>query len=166
MACEEMVYATNPSFGYLDRILDTYKERGTIDTDTLQTYRKKRMETEELTRQILKAAGIGRSPTALQVDKVDIWCYDWHIPKDALLLLSEYSSTAAQPFAYITKIVKEWQEKGIKNIKDAKEYLESSVNNRSSKKTNNSFIQREYTQEQLSKFGYRIGVVTDDDENT
>lgn len=32
--------------------------------------------------------------------------------------------------------------------------------------SNNTFIQREYTQEELSKFGHRIGVITDDDERS
>jgi DnaD/phage-associated family protein len=165
MACEEMVYATNPSFGYLDRILETYRERGTLDADTLQAYRKKRMEIEELTRQILNNAGIGKKPTTLQVDKVDIWCSDWHIPKDALLLLSEYASSASQPFAYMTKIVKDWQNAGIKNIDDAKKYFEGNAAGKPNKKAPNKFAQRKYSQEELSKFGHRIGVI-DDGENT
>ena len=56
-------------------------------------------------RQILNNAGIGKKPTTMQVDKVDIWCSDWHIPKCAVAV-ERIRSSASQPFAYMTKIVK------------------------------------------------------------
>ena len=67
--------------------------------------------------------------------------------------------------AYMTKIVKDWQNAGIKNIDDAKKYFEGNAAGKPNKKAPNKFAQRKYSQEELSKFGHRIGVI-DDGENT
>ncbi len=159
-ACSDAVYASNPSFAYLDSVLAGYRERGTVDMEAVDAYRKKRMLSDEVSRRLFEKVGIKRKPTLQQRDRIDTWLNDWRIPEDALMLLGEKAAAYSRPFEYISKVVASWNERDIRNLDAAKKDLSGdnkprvSPDRKFSPKAN--YSQRRYTEADLIKLGIDV----------
>ena len=62
-ACRETTKASKPSFAYVDRILDTYRERGLLRAEQIEADRQGRAADDEPVRQWMAAMGQRSAPT-------------------------------------------------------------------------------------------------------
>ncbi len=160
-ACAELTGAEKPSFKYLDAVLDTYRIKGAITAEAANAVRAQRDATGELARLMLARAGVERAPTAAQKDDVDLWRNRWHMDAELLLLASDASKNAAQPYAAIKKLVTAWHETNISDLAAARADIEkhSRENERrdaAKKARAYGSGQRKYTEEELKKIGVDI----------
>lgn len=157
-ACQELTAASQPSFKYLDTVLDTLRINGAVTPEAAAKIRSERDATAELARLMLRRAGVKRAPTAAQKDDVATWRNTWHMDPELLLLAADSSCNLAQPYANIKKIVTSWHDGNISAMTDAKADLEKRERNadrREAVKQSRAMghSQRKYSDEELKKIG-------------
>ncbi len=161
-ACEAMLGAANPSFLYLSRIIDSYVENGTINTDALLRYNKQQAELEDFSRGLFKKMGLKTMPSVEQRDKISTWLSDYHMTRDMLMLLAEHARDMARPFDFMCKRVARWNNSDIHNYDAAKQDLTLPDKKQYAKpETAGSFKQRTYTKAELDSLAAHL----DDEED-
>ena len=173
-ACSEATSAANPSFQYLDAILDTYRINGALTQEGAARLRMQRDKSMELARALFARADIKRAPTLAQREQIDAWSERWHMPAELLMLAADAARDAAQPFAQIKRLVTAWHDEGISTLKKAQADLIAhgagglagsgaahaankaahALKPKSSKRR--SYKQHEYTDEELANIGIRL----------
>ncbi len=119
----EVVKATNPSFAYLDRILDAYRHKGNISPEEVDNEQRRQTLLYELAREVFSRAGIKRSATQKQRDEIERWVETWHMPKELIVYAGELAANESSPYQFIKRIVALWHENGIDTIKAADDRL-------------------------------------------
>lgn len=157
-ACQELTAAGQPSFKYLDTVLDTYRINGALTPEAAAEARRARDATAELARLMLERAGIKRAPSAAQKDDVSTWRNAWHMDPELLLLAADSSRGLTQPYANLKKLVTAWHEANISTLAAARANLEQrergmARNDAARRSRALSHSQRKYTDEELKRIG-------------
>ncbi len=157
-ACAELTAAGQPSFKYLDTVLETLRINGAVTPEAASKIRRERDATAELARLMLERAGIKRAPAAAQKDDVALWRNGWHMDPELLLLAADASFNLAQPYGNIKKLVSAWHDANISTLAAAKadlEKKEQNVERRDAAKRSRAMghSQRKYSDEDLKKIG-------------
>lgn len=157
-ACAELTAAGQPSFKYLDTVLETLRINGAVTPEAAAKIRRERDATAELARLMLERAGVRRAPAAAQKDDVALWRNGWHMDPELLLLAADSSFNLAQPYGNIKKLVTSWHDARISTLAAAKADLEKKgqgAERRDAAKRSRAMghSQRKYTEEELKKIG-------------
>lgn len=157
-ACQELTAASQPSFKYLDAVLDTYRINGAVTPEAAAETRRERDATAELARLMLERAGVNRAPSAVQKDDVSTWRNAWHMDPELLLLAADASRDLAQPYANIRKLVASWHDANVSSLAAAKADLEKkgqTAERRDAAKRSRAYghSQRKYSDEELKRIG-------------
>ena len=157
-ACQELTAAGQPSFKYLDTVLDTYRISGTLTPAAAAEARRARDATAELARLMLERSGVKRAPSAAQKDDVSTWRNAWHMDPELLLLAADSSHGLTQPYANLKKLVTAWHEANISTLAAAKANLEqrergAARSDAARRSRALSHSQRKYTDEELKRIG-------------
>ncbi len=157
-ACAELTAAGQPSFKYLDTVLETLRINGAVTPEAAANVRRERDATAELARLLLSRAGVRRAPSAAQKDDVALWRNAWHMDPELLLLAADASRENAQPYANIRRLVASWREANISTLSAAKADLEKKdrdASRRDAAKRSRALghSQRKYSDEELKKIG-------------
>lgn len=169
LALSDMVAVDRPNFKYLDAILSSYHEKGSVSVDEMKEAIREQDMIAELARQAFTRAGLKRSANVNDRRQFEFWMHEYAMNAELILYAAELSAKKATPFAEMKKLISTWHEKGIANFQAAKEYQQSceqSGGNTSAKgKSVNralNYKQRKYTKEELKKLGIDFG---EDDED-
>ncbi len=157
-ACAELTAASQPSFKYLDTVLDTYRINGALTPEAAAKARRERDATAELARLMLERAGVARAPSTAQRDDVSTWRNAWHMDPELLLLAADSSRELAQPYSNIKKLITGWHEENISSLAAAKADLEKkgrTANRSEAARRSRAYghSQRKYSDEELKKIG-------------
>ncbi|HOG01938.1 MAG: Replication initiation and membrane attachment [Firmicutes bacterium ADurb.Bin248] len=157
-ACQELTAAGQPSFKYLDAVLDTYRINGALTPEAAAEARRARDATAELARLVLERAGINRAPSAAQKDDVSLWRNGWHMDPELLLLAADASNGLAQPYANIKKLLASWHGANISTLAAAGADLEKkgqAAERRDAVRRSRALghSQRKYSDEELKRIG-------------
>lgn len=161
-ACTEMTGADNPSFKYLNSILESFRMSGAHDPAAVRELMKKRDEAGELARLIFARAGIKRAPSLKEVEQIQQFTDVRHMGAELLLYAAECSRDAAQPFSRFRKFIDDWYDAGVKTVLDAQRAIETAPATAAKQKKASGFIQRAYGAEQLKSIGIKL--IDDEDE--
>ena len=142
--------ASDMNFAYLDRVLDGYRLSSAVSAEDIDKQMKRRDAAAELARQMFGRAKIKSAPTNTHIDQVERWLDVWELPPELILLAAENSVNASQPFAAIKKLITELNEKRIRSVSAAREYLEkrgksNAAGNGKKPSRALSYTQRSYT---------------------
>jgi DnaD/phage-associated family protein len=69
---------------------------------------------------VFAAAGIDKTVTARDRDAYRTWTYAWGLPDEVILHAAALSKGTAAPWAYLSKVLSAWHEKGITTLAAAK----------------------------------------------
>lgn len=155
-ACAEMTSAAQPSFRYLDTILQTYRLNGAITAEAAAELRRARDAADEFARMLFERAEIRRTPTLAQREQIETWHDKWHMDAELLFYAADESRAAAQPFANIKKLAAAWHGAGITTVTAAQEFerKKAAWPAAQAKRTRaHNHHQRTYTDEELQKIG-------------
>lgn len=157
-ACAELTAAGQPSFKYLDSVLDTYRINGALTPEAAAEVRRGRDATAELARLMLERAGVNRAPSAVHKDDVSLWQNSWHMDPELLLFAADASNGLAQPYANIKKLLVSWHDANISTLASAKADLErrgQAAERHDAVKRSRALghSQRKYSDEELKRIG-------------
>lgn len=157
-ACAELTAAGQPSFKYLDAVLETYRLQGAVTPEAAAKVRRERDATAELARLMLERAGVNRAPTAAQKDDAATWRNNWHMDPELLLLAADSSRGSAQPYANLRRLVTGWHEANISTLAAAKADLEqkgktAARSDAARRSRALAHSQRKYSDEDLKRIG-------------
>jgi DnaD/phage-associated family protein len=117
-ACTETVKAANPSFGYLNGILEGLMRRGVGQTAPLEQQMNREKERLAGAREVMQALGTRLSPTAI------LKAYEGLLdiaPQDMIVLAAQDVGQRQGRFEDIEKRLKLWQSKGLGTATAVKE---------------------------------------------
>ena len=158
-ACVEATSSAQPSFRYLDRILETYRLTGAVTEEAAALLRRAQDAAAELARMLFERAEIRRSPTLSQREQIETWHDKWHVDAELLFYAADESRSAAQPFANIKKLVTAWHSAGIATVAAAQEFerKKGAVPATQAKRTRaHNHHQRTYSDAELAEIGINL----------
>ena len=151
-----MTSAAQPSFRYLDTILQTYRLNGAVTAEAAAELRRARDAADEFARMLFERAEIRRAPTLAQREQIETWHDRWHMDAELLFHAADESRTAPQPFQQIKKLVSAWHDAGISTVSAAQEFERKKASSPTAqvKRTRaHNHHQRAYSDEELAKIG-------------
>ena len=158
LACKQCVRNKTNSFEHLDNLLKQWLKNGLVTESDIKDYLSKKKTTENEIKAILERAGDSREVTLSDRKLYKQWTESWNLSFEVILQAAEYSIMAKDKLPFIHKILTNWYDKGITNIRDAKadherhtQALDLLSENKGMKKQLdfNKFPQHSYTEEEL-----------------
>ncbi len=171
LALSDMVAVDRPNFKYLDAILSSYHEKGSVSADDMREVIREQDMIAELARQAFTRAGLKRNASANDRRQFEFWVREYAMSAELILYAAELSAKKGTPFAEMKRLITTWHEKGIASFQAAKEFQQTaeaeqrsgSAKGRSVNRALN-YKQRKYTKEELKKLGIDFGEDDDDED--
>ncbi len=162
MACAQMTAAGNPSFKYLDSVLDTWRAGGALNARDIVDMQKQDDIICELAREAFARAGIRRKPTAEDRLIFREWAIERCVDRELIFYAAELSADSRYPFARMKQIVGEWLDAGISSLAAARSFHEAyrkSTAKRSGSKVRPDAFRKNgaYTRDELKGLGISLG---------
>lgn len=130
----------------MDKTINKLFKLGILSLQAFHQYINNVLQEDSKIKNVLSKLNIERNVNYIDRANFNIWKDNWQISDE----LIEYATTLAKgkdnPIKYLSKVLSDWHEKGIKTVEDAKKT--SPVNNNSSNKSN--FTGRSYSREELN----------------
>ena len=158
-ACAEMTSAAQPSFRYLDTILQTYRLNGAVTAEAAAELRRARDAADEFARMLFERAEIRRAPTLAQREQIETWHDRWHMGAELLFHAADESRTAPQPFQQIKKLVSAWHDAGVATVSAAQQFEQQRTSAPAAQQRKprlakaHNHHERAYSDEELAKIG-------------
>lgn len=124
-ACMAATGANNPSFKYLDSVLEGLYSRGAVTEADIGEMDKRRDRLNELCRLVFLRAGLTRPAKKFEREIIERFVYDWGVDAEVIFLAAEYAKESASPFSTIKKLAEEWHKAGKNTVDEAKAEYES-----------------------------------------
>lgn len=130
----------------MDKTINKLFKLGILSLQAFHQYINNVLQEDSKIKNVLSKLNIERNVNYIDRANFNIWKENWQISDE----LIEYATTLAKgkdnPIKYLSKVLSDWHEKGIKTVEDAKKT--SPINNNSSNKSN--FTGRSYSREELN----------------
>jgi len=106
------------TFEDLERRLGAWKREGITSKSAAEEYARRREPGEKLMAQIYEILGLSARPSPSDVGAAVNWLSAF--PQDVILFAAERSKGMLKPVGYMTKILREWQIKGVRDLESAR----------------------------------------------
>lgn len=123
---------------------------GLVSAASINEYIDRQLQNDEVIKKILLATGTGRSVTNNDREYYRIWCVEWGLPDELILLAAENSAHSRFPMQFMNRQLSHWKELKITDMEGAKKALLSVQNPAAAPAKNVNFTERKYTKEQLN----------------
>lgn len=152
-ACAVMTGAAQPSFKYLDAVLDGFRKSGAVSGEAVADLLREEDMDRELCRQLWQRAAIKGAATKAQREEVARWHSHWGMSPELLLLAAEQASGESRPFAAMRACVETWHEKNVASVSEAR-----SVKPEPKRPRNPAAVtKRRYSEDELKSMGVDFG---------
>lgn len=149
-AADKMASISEPSFGYLDRILERYYEDGMTTLRAAEAFDEEDTRGSAALKSLLRAAGLRRQPSRDETAAYRRWTEEWGYTGDMLLAAAEASRGAANVWAKLNSIVNRWHDSGINTIEAAQTDLKNAPAKQTGKSAARYGVwETDYTEEEL-----------------
>ncbi|MEG1893838.1 MAG: DnaD domain protein [Clostridia bacterium] len=152
-ACAQMAGINDPSFKYLNSILESWKISGRSNTTQINEYLKRRDAAAELGRMLFARAGLQRKHTESELEQIIRWKDIWHMDTEIMLLAAEQAKDASSPFPVLRKYIEAWHVGGIDSVSAAKKTFAHKEAAGAKKPRSLQYPQRGYSADELKKLG-------------
>ena len=125
-ACPTVTKAGDPSFKYLDGVLERLYREGAVSENMVSRLLHTEDESADLAREAFKRMGMGRSARPLERAQLASFV-DAGLPLDVLLFAAEQSAGKERPFGYAKALLKEFSEAGVTTVAAAQTHMEARV---------------------------------------
>ncbi|MDO4739586.1 MAG: DnaD domain protein [Eubacteriales bacterium] len=122
---EAIVYAAGQcsqkgkkTFEDLERRLEAWQREGITTREAAEEYARRREPGEKLMAQIYEILGLSARVTRTDVTAAVNWISAF--PQEVILFAAERSKGMLKPVGYMTKILREWQFKGVRTLEQAR----------------------------------------------
>lgn len=106
------------TFEDLERRLDAWQREGITTREAAEEYARQREPGEKLMAQVYEILSLSARPSRYDVSAAVSWLSAF--PTDVILFAAERSKGMLKPVGYMSKILREWQTKGVRTLEEAK----------------------------------------------
>ncbi len=121
---------------------------GLVSVDAFGQYMEEILSTDRKIQDILSALEISRNVNYLDRENYKIWKENWHLSEELIAHATTLAKGKDSPLKYLSRVLADWHEKGIKTIEEAKATTIINAKEQPSPKKN--FTGRSYTNKELS----------------
>ena len=163
IALSDVVAVDRPNFKYLDAILSSYRQKGSVTPEGMKELIREQDLIRDLAQTAFERAGMKRRANTADRQQFELWLHDYAMSAELVLYAAELSSAKSTPFAEMKRIVDDWHKRGIASFEAAKKDAEASGSRtakpESAKKVNRAlnYKQKQYTAEDLKRLGIDLG---------
>ena len=135
----------------MDRTISKFYKLGLLSTEAFNEYMQGVISTDKEIKNILDRLKINREVNYIDRENYRTWKDNWNISDELLDYAVSLSENKDNPMKYLSRVLSDWQSKGIKNVDEAKATTPLAVNP-TNKKQDKNFIGRSYTPGELNAF--------------
>ncbi len=106
------------TFEDLERRLDIWQKEGITSRSAAEEFARRREPAEKCIAQVYEILGMDKRPSSYDVSAAVNWLTAF--PEDVVLFAAERAKGMLKPVGYMTKILREWQFKGVRSLDAAK----------------------------------------------
>lgn len=106
------------TFEDLERRLEAWQREGITSKEAAEEYARRREPGERLMAQVYEILGLSARPSRYDVSAAVNWLNTF--PEDVVLFAAERSKGMLKPVGYMSKILREWQIKGVRTLDAAR----------------------------------------------
>lgn len=133
----------------MDTAVNKFYKLGILSLDAFNQYMGDIIADDNKIKEILLNLGINRSVTSYDRNNYKIWTNDWKIRQELIDYAVSLAKGKDSPLKYLSRILADWRDKGIKNVDEAKSTTPLSVAENSQKPKSN-FSGRSYSKDELN----------------
>lgn len=133
----------------MDKTIAKFYKLGILSSEAFGQYMSEILAVDDKIQEILDKLEIKRVVNYIDRENFKIWKDNWKISDELLNYAVTLSKGKESPMKYLSRILADWHEKGIKNVKEAESTIPlTTINSPSSPKKN--FTGRSYSSEELN----------------
>lgn len=133
----------------MDIAVNKFYKLGILSLDAFNQYMGDIIADDNKIKEILLNLGINRSVTSYDRNNYKIWTNDWKIGQELIDYAVSLAKGKDSPLKYLSRILADWRDKGIKNVDEAKNTTPLSIAENSQKPKSN-FSGRSYSKDELN----------------
>ena len=156
IAARECALAGSHTLDTLQKLLDSWKDKGLTTAEEVEKYIRKVRETDTFLYSVYEACGYSGRPTAADRALAEEWRAAF--PDEVILMAAkEASGASGRKMAYIRSVLRSWQESGVKTAEDAQNQAAAkpAAQQPGRQMAAQRYTQREYDEKELEE---RLGV--------
>ena len=135
----------------MDKAISKFFKLGLLSVSAFEEYMNEILAQDKKIKQILEDLGIARNVNYVDRENYKTWTENWKISDDLISYAITLAKGKDNPLKYISRVLADWHEKGIKTVDEAKNSTPV-YNSNSDSKQKQSFTGRSYSNEELNAF--------------
>ena len=125
----------------MDEKINKFYKLGLISTESINQYIDNLSKTDKEIKNLLIKLGIDRKVNSLDRKNFKTWVSDWKMNNELIDYAAELSVGKANPFPYMNKILSNWHQNNVEDIKEAKKVK---VNDSQKETVKTATVQKSY----------------------
>ena len=121
IAARECALAGSHTLDTLQKLLDSWKDKGLTTPEEVEKYIRKVRELDAFLYTVYEACGYAGRPTAADRALLEEWRASGWTDEVILLAAREAAGASGRKMAYIKSVLRSWQEAGVKTAEDARQ---------------------------------------------
>lgn len=121
-ACAATTSAGDPSFKYLDTILRSFHQNGSVTEQAVLTELGAKESDALLARQVFEALGLARAASLAERAQLQAYIHDG-LPVDVLLYAAQQCQSKERAYGAFKRLIKDYQERGVASLEAAQAHV-------------------------------------------
>ena len=152
-ACPQLTDVGSPTFEILNDRLRVLFERRKLTKTQIEGDAEAKDLVRTFCREVFSRMGKVEPPTPTHITQISMFLQEKELPREVILLAAEACVNAERPYGKLKTILKDWGDRNIRTVEEAKVQLEKAQKTTTPKRKNSAthgYSQRSYTDEELS----------------
>lgn len=132
----------------MNQTVNKFYKLGLLSSEAFAQYMDEILATDNKIQNILTSLEINRNVNYLDRESYKTWKENWKLSDDLINHATTLAKGKESPFKYLTRVLADWHEKGIKTVEEAQNTTPVNVNNSTAHKKN--FTGRSYSSQELN----------------
>lgn len=132
----------------MDKIVLKFHKLGILSSNALKEYIEGVVKEDDKIKKIIETLGLSRNVNYIDRENYKTWSENWKMSEELISHAASLAKGKQNPMKYLSRVLSDWQEKGIKTVEEAKKT--SPLTENTAPKEN--FTGRSYSREELNAF--------------
>ena len=132
----------------MNNTISKFYKLGILSSTAFNQYMGNILQEDEKIKNILAKLNVNRNVNYIDRANYKTWKNDWQISDELLDYATTLSQNKDNPLKYLSRVLADWHEKGIKNVDEAKSTSPLYSNEQSKKDPDKNFTGRSYSSEE------------------
>ncbi len=131
----------------MDKTIAKFYKLGILSSQALKEYMSDIVSTDEQIKKIIESLGLSRNVNYIDRENYKTWKENWNLSDELISHATTLAKGKDSPLKYLSRVLADWHEKGIKTIEEAKKTSPIAEKNIVSKE---NFTGRSYSKEEIN----------------